>query len=286
MPTFAERFAADLEALNDLPSPSPVLVKLTSTLGRDDVELREIEALIVRDPVIAARVIQAANSAAFAGHGATSSIRNALLRLGIERVRRLALLVGLFNALPARGVPPAFWPHSLATAVCSEVILEHVATSPAAADPDVVFLAALLHDLGLLVLASHYPKDYEALREASASEGKPLIDVEVAVLGTDHATMGAQLAKQWLFPPSVCAAIRGHHRIGTVEPEHRWNTLVVHLAESLASEAKINGLDEGVTLVPDDPGLAELGITPEALPVLVVEAQQEAERAGNLLDAA
>lgn len=286
MTTFADRFAADLEALNDLPSPSPVLVKLTSTLGRGDVELREIEALIVRDPVIAARVIQAANSAAFAGHGATSSIRNALLRLGIERVRRLALLVGLFNAMPARGVPAAFWPHSLATAACSEVILAHVATSAAAADPDVVFLAALLHDLGLLVLASHYPKDYEALQEASAREGSPLIDVEVAVLGTDHATMGAQLAQQWLFPPSVCAAIRGHHRIGTVEPEHRWNTLVVHLAESLASEAKINGLDEGVTLVPDDPGLAELGIKPEALPALVAEAQQEAERAGNLLDAA
>ncbi|HYM67828.1 MAG TPA: hypothetical protein VEW68_11095 [Patescibacteria group bacterium] len=54
----------------------------------------------------------------------------------------------------------------------------------------------------------------------------------------------------------------------------------------MASEAKINGLDEGVTLVPDDPGLAELGIKPEALPALVAEAQQEAERAGNLLDAA
>ena len=286
MPTFADRFAADLEALNDLPSPSPVLVKLTSTLGRDDVELREIEALIVRDPVIAARVIQAANAAAFAGHGATSSIRNALLRLGIERVRRLALLVGLFNAMPARGVPAEFWPHSLATAVCSEVILQHVATSPAAADPDVVFLGALLHDLGLLVLASHYPKDYQALRETSVREARPLIDVEVAVLGIDHATMGAQLAKQWLFPPPVCAAIRGHHRIGTVEPEHRWNTLVVHLAESLSSQANIAGMDEGVILVPDDPGLAELCISPDALPVMVSEAQLEADRARNMLDAA
>lgn len=286
MPTFADRFAADLEALNDLPSPSPVLVQLTSTLGRDDVELREIEALIVRDPVITARVIQAANAAAFAGHGATSSIRNALLRLGIERVRRLALLVGLFNAMPARGVPAAFWPHSLATAVCSEVILQHVATSPAAGDPDVVFLGALLHDLGVLVLASHYAKDYQALREACAREAKPLIDVEVSVLGIDHATMGAQLAKQWLFPPSVCAAIHGHHRIGTVEPAYRWNTLVVHLAEALASQASINGLDEGVTLIPDDPGLAELGIKPDALPAMVAEAQQAAEQAGGVLDAA
>ena len=175
-------------------------MKLTSTLGREDVELREIEGLIVRDPVITARVIQAANSAAFAGYGATSSVHNALLRLGIERVR--------------------------------------------------------------------------------------LIDVEGAVLGIDHATIGARLAKQWLFPPSVCAAIRGHHRIGTVEPEHRWNTLVVHLAESLASQSNINGLGEGVILVPDDPGLAELGISPDVLPAMVLEAQTEVERAGSMLDAA
>ena len=164
--------------------------------------------------------------------------------------------MGLFNAMPARGVPAAFWPHSLATAVCSEVILQHVATSPAAADPDVVFLGALLHDLGLLVLASHYPNDYQAFRETSVREAKPLIDVEVAVLGIDHATMGAQLAKQWLFPPSVCAAIRGHHRIGTVEPEHRWNTLVVHLAESLSSQANIAGMDE--VLQPDRSWIAEM----------------------------
>jgi hypothetical protein len=91
---------------------------------------------------------------------------------------------------------------------------------------------------------------------------------------------------QWLFPSSACAAFRGHHRIGAVEPEDRWNTLVVHLAESLASEAKINGLDEGVTLVSDDPGLAELGIEPDALPAMVAEARQEAEPAGNLLAAA
>lgn len=110
MTTFADRFAADLEALNDLPSPSPVLVKLTSTLGRGDVELREIEALIVRDPVIAARVIQAANSAAFAGYGATSSIRNALLRLGIERVRRLALLVGSSTRCLRAGCRPRSGP--------------------------------------------------------------------------------------------------------------------------------------------------------------------------------
>ena len=77
--------------------------------------------------------------------------------------------MGLFNAMPGRGAPAAFGPHSLATAVCSEVILRHVGTASAVGDPNVIFLGALLHDLGLLVLATHYPKDCRALPEASRS---------------------------------------------------------------------------------------------------------------------
>ena len=58
----------------------------------------------------------------------------------------------------------------------------------------------------------------------------------------------------------MCAAIRGHHRIGTVEPAYRWNTLVVHLAES--------------------------SLKADALPAMVAKAQQAAEQAGSVLDAA
>lgn len=152
MATLAERIFADLETLSDLPSPSPVLVRLSSTLGRDDVDLREIEELIGQDPVLAGRLIQAANAAVFAGYGPTSSIRNALLRLGLIRVRRLALMLGLFNAMPASRTPEGFWPQSLGTAICSEVILRHVTPPKALADPDAIFLAALLNDVGLLVL--------------------------------------------------------------------------------------------------------------------------------------
>lgn len=135
MATLAERIIANLETLSDLPSPSPVLIKLSNTLGRDDVDLREIEDLIFLDPVLAGRLIQAANAAAFAGYSPTSSIRNALLRLGLVRVRRLALMLGLFNAMPANRAPEAFWPHSLGTAICSEVILRHVTPPDEGTDP-------------------------------------------------------------------------------------------------------------------------------------------------------
>jgi HD-like signal output (HDOD) protein len=285
MTSLAERINGDLETLSDLPSPSPVLVKLTATLGREDTDVREIEDLIGRDPVLAGRVIQAANAAAFAGYSATSSIHNALLRLGVTRVRRLAMLLGLFNGIPAHRVPEGFWPHSVGTAACSEVILRHTAAAPEGSDPDTIFLAALLHDLGLLVIASHYPDDYRRLCEASAREAKPIHEVEDAVLGIDHATIGARLAAQWLFPPAVCVVIGGHHRVATVPPEHRWNTLVVHLADVLHYRSLGDPTDERLTVKPDVAALTELGIKPSALPTLALEAQLEAQRAVEVLRA-
>jgi HD-like signal output (HDOD) protein len=283
MATLAERIFGDLETLNDLPSPSPVLVRLSSTLGRADIDLREIEELIGQDPVLAGRLIQAANAAVFAGYGPTSSIRNALLRLGLIRVRRLALMLGLFNAMLASRTPEGFWPQSLGTAVCSEVILRHVTPPKALADPDAIFLAALLHDMGLLVLSSHYRKEDLELLDVASREGKTLDDVEDAVLGIDHGLIGARLAIQWSLPPVVCAAIRGHRRTDQVLPEHRWNTLVVHLADALCRETGIAGMNEAPGLRRDDPALAELGIAPALLPTLTEEARVEVRRATDAL---
>jgi HD-like signal output (HDOD) protein len=70
-----------------------------------------------------------------------------------------------------------------------------------------VFIAGLLHDLGLLVLATHYPREYRAIREAAAEENKPLDDVEDAVMEIDHGMIGEILAAHRMLPRPACAAI-------------------------------------------------------------------------------
>jgi HD-like signal output (HDOD) protein len=137
--------------------------------------------------------------------------------------------------------------------------------------------------MGLLVLSSHYRKEYLELLDVASREGKALDDVEDAVLGIDHGLIGAQLAIQWSLPPVVCAAIRGHHRTDQVLPEHRWNTLVVHLADALCRETGIARMNEAPGLRRDDPALAELGIAPALLPTLIEEARVEVRRATDAL---
>ena len=146
-----------------------------------------------------------------------------------------------------------------------------------------MFIAGLLHDLGLLVLATHYSREYRAIREAAAEEDKPLDEVEDAVMGIDHGMIGEILAAHWMLPRPTCAAIRAHHRIDLAGPDYRQNALIVHLAEAACGHAQLADIGEGVILRPDDPAVVELGIGPESLAVIFAEAQVQAERAAELI---
>src|SRR5207249_10681609 len=103
MLTLTERFVADIEGLSDLPSLSPVLAHLIATLGRVGASVAEVAAIIRQDPVIAARVLRTATTAAYIGRSLVSSIRDVLLRLGLARIRRLPLVSRLFDDVALRG---------------------------------------------------------------------------------------------------------------------------------------------------------------------------------------
>src|SRR5947199_120907 len=195
MPPLTERFVADIEGLSDLPSLSPVLAHLIATLDREDASVAEVAAIIRQDPVIAARVLRAANSAAYIGRSSVSSIRDALLRLSLARIRRLALVASLYDAVPVRGTQASraiFWQHSLAVAHCSEIIARH-AIVPADLNPESVFLSGLLHDLGLLVLESHYPREASAVKRHAEAKGMPICLAEFEIFQTDHGESAAGL---------------------------------------------------------------------------------------------
>jgi len=288
MPTLTERFVADIEGLSDLPSLSPVLAHLIATLGREDASVADVAAIIRQDPVIAARVLRAANSAAYIGRSPVSSIRDALLRLGLARIRRLALVASLYDAVPVRGTRAAreiFWRHSLAVAHGSEIIARHAIAAPDDLDPESIFLAGLLHDLGLLVLESHYPKEASAVKSYAEAKGVALCLAELEVLQTDHGELGALLATHWTMPESIASAIRVHHRFELAPAEYRWNAAVIHLADTLVSQEEIADLNEGSSVVFESSAVEALGLFPETVMQITEETRAEARKAAVVLNA-
>jgi putative nucleotidyltransferase with HDIG domain len=279
MPARAGRIGEDLQLLAKLPPLSPVVAQLTATLSADEVDFRDVERIIRRDPVIAARVIGAANAAAYAGHAPTSSIHAAIMRLGVLAVRRLAFLLSLYSAIP---VPPAerktFWHHSLAVAHAADVITRHVPTWSAGPNMEQAFLAALLHDLGLLAISRHYPKENAEIMARAREDRIARWQVEREVLGIDHAELGGRLAGHWAFPDAITTVITYHHDFNAAPPAYRWLAAVVALADALCNEDESASMGEGSYAGTIEETIALLRLPPDVLGRIVDETRVDATR--------
>jgi HD-like signal output (HDOD) protein len=289
MPLLADRFARDLEGLNDLPSMPPAVMRLVAAVESPDVSLPEVGEIIRTDPALAAQILRVANSAAYAGRAPAATIREALLRLGLREVRRLAVVLSLYNAAGKQVKVvdhDTFWQHSLGVASAAEIIARR-ARAPGRSglgpnECESLFLAGLFHDLGLLALASHYPVEYESVRRLIGASDVTFCAAEMELLLTDHGELGAQLAAHWRLPPPAVGAIRAHHRPALAPPELRLPVLVLRAAESVCQRAGIADLNEG-SVVPLEDGVDELGLELEAIDAIVKETRVETARAAAML---
>lgn len=279
-----ERFALDIDGLTDLPALSPVVAQLLATLGRDDAGVAEIGEIIRQEPVLTVKVLRAANSAFYAGRAPATSIRDALLRLGLVTVRRLTMVMSLYNALPVRGtriIQRHFWQHSLAVAQAAAVIGHHSETRPDGVDNEVIFLAGLLHDIGLLVLASHYPKEFDAAALVAKRDKIGFAEAELVALGTDHGELGGILTAHWGLPEVIAGPLSAHHHVEIPESEHQWSARVISLADLVCTSAG-HGLAEHVSAEPD---WEAAGIPLDDADKVMSAIQAELERAGATLAA-
>jgi putative nucleotidyltransferase with HDIG domain len=273
------RIGDDLTRLAKLPPLSPLVAQLTATLSGDEVDFRDVEGIIRRDPVIAARVIGAANSVAYAGHSPTISIHAAIMRLGVLEVRRLAFMLSLFNAVPGTpGERQIFWRHSLAVAHAADVITRHVPPRSTGSRPEQAFLAALLHDLGLLALGHHHAREDEMILARAAETGMARWQIERELLGVDHAEIGARLAAHWAFPETITSIIAFHHDYAAAPPQGRWLAAVIALADALCNEDESLSMCEGAHVGTIEETIALLGLPPDALGRIADETRADSAR--------
>ncbi len=283
VPLDPNRLREDLPLLADLPAFPPVLAQLSATLGREDVGLADVEDIIHRDPVIAARLVSAANAVIYADHAPVTSVRGALLRLGLVRVRRLAMLISLYNAVPRRdALGDRFWRHSLAVAHAVEALGQFTPTGTETTER--ITLGALLHDIGILVVATHYPKAHAAVAAAMTEHSMGWCEAEAAVLGMDHGEVGACLGEHWGLTPAVLSAIRYHHRAAAAPVAERGIASLLRLAEAVSNGDPMSSLGEGGELQADDPALAEIGITADRLASALAQAKGAARSGASLLE--
>jgi len=232
-PLTRERLLRQADALEPLPATA---TRLVSLLSQTEWMLREVEEVVRLDLALTARVLRFANSAWTAHLPAVSTVRDALMRIGVGTALSLAIAEGvrpkLLKPLPAFDLQPGrLWQHAVASALATEIVTRRARTPI----PPETVTASLLHDVGKVVLDEAMDDaTLTALRTAWTSGALSRIEAERQVLGMDHGELGGYIVRHWGLSERVAAAITNHH---TPSAAHSTICDVVHLSNGIAKLA-------------------------------------------------
>jgi len=202
------KIASEIRTFPCMPATGAKMLKM---LEDPDTGVDEIEDVLRHDPGLTGNVLKLANSAYFGIPAKISSVRQAILLLGLKKLIQLVIAscvsAVMDKPVPGYDMPPGdLWRHSIAVSIAAEALVKDKKNIGS----EDIFTPALLHDIGKLILG-HFIKDEVEDIEKIASEGVPYVVAENMVLGTDHSQVGAQVLTHWSFPRDVIEAVRWHH---------------------------------------------------------------------------
>jgi putative nucleotidyltransferase with HDIG domain len=220
-----------VKRLGNLPAVPVILRTLTRALSTpaSEIDVNQVVEEISYDKSLTAQCLHLANSALFRQRGDVATVREAVLALGLWRIRDLAFscsLPLLFVNSSSRIKKEDLWRHALGTALISAKLGEELRVCR----HDLIYLCGLLHDIGLLVNGLLFPEDFRGVLEEAAEEKASLEEVEQRLLGFTHAESGRILAELWKLPLGIAEVIEHHHHPARAKPLNE-DTILVHAAD-------------------------------------------------------
>jgi HD-like signal output (HDOD) protein len=246
-----------LDQMPTLPiSLLPLLRYMEQPLDR--LEVQQVVDLISQDKSLAAQCLHMANSPLFGRWQAVESIRDAVVALGLQRMRDIATSCSVLKLLPKEKTnvdPVVFWEHSLGCALVSRQFAQRIGF----ANPGKAYLGGLLHDIGIVAHLWILPNEFQAAMALAQSQHIPLHEAEMSTLGIAHSETGRLVAERWRLSPDLVEVVGSHHN-PLAAGSHRDLVALVSLSDLLC---RMSGLGYGFTEdrqvnFEDEPGLGLL----------------------------
>ncbi len=290
METRTRYFVTDLvDEVGSLPSLAAQVVSLTSD---PDCDLAALTKLILSDNVLSLRFLALANSAAVARGQEVRDLRGALVRLGIRRVRNVALLMGMHDMVPrARTDLPldltGHWQHGLAVACCAEGLARRRGdTSADGPAPDDAWLVGILHGLGITALTQRTGAEYASVLELARRKRLPLAQAELALLDFHHGELAARILREWNLPRLFCDAVEFYAEdfaADELAPATARLIAVLRSAIGLARAIGYGVCGDGDPVRPLADLASDLGLDPPALTELAAHVDREVQAMSDLI---
>jgi putative nucleotidyltransferase with HDIG domain len=278
-----EKLRHIMTQVKSFPGMPATAARLMPLLQNPDSSASKIEEILKYDPGLTANILKLTNSAYFGLPSRVSSVRQAIMLLGWKRLLQLVMTMCM-SALMKKPVPGydlprgELWRHSVAVSVAADLLVKSLSIS----DADEVFTAALLHDIGKLILGDYVQEDLEKI-EGMVTKGISFEVAEYVVLGTNHATIGARILQNWSLPQELVNAVSWHH-----DPEscdhYCLLSDVVHVANIVGRRVGFGKGRDGQALEPSLEVAERLGINQNHIDTLAEQTLQEVGRLAEILN--
>lgn len=227
--------------IRDLPALPAIVQDLLKNVGPDDIDINVITRKVSLDQALAAKTLRFANSSFYGLQTKVTTIQQAITLIGVDAVRHVVTATALTGYFPSNNCAGfdfvSLWRHAIATAVCARLLARHLHVNQ-----DYAFTAGLMHDIGRLVLATYFRREYEAVIVYRNLHDCQWLDAEQEILGIDHVMAGEALAAHWNFSDSIRHAIAGHHK-PEEQKEHSLAS-IVHVANAIVHALDLSGLED------------------------------------------
>ncbi len=248
--------------LASLVSPPDVCIRIDELLRSATASAKDFADVIAFDPNLTARLLKVVNSPFYGFTRRVDTVSRAIAIVGMRELQSLVIAVSAvrsFSRISNRIINmETFWRHGVVCALTAKGLAEHCNVL----HPERLFVAGLLHDIGILVLFHRLPKLMQELLLVADGSEEVLDRAERETLGFTHADVGGQLLRLWNVPEALQAAVARHHHREMGRSE-RLEVLIVRGADVLSNRCEIGALFEN----PD----AEVAAEPELWAALQIE---------------
>ncbi|HBS28037.1 MAG TPA: hypothetical protein DEB06_00980 [Phycisphaerales bacterium] len=267
-----------------------ITLKIVELVEDPTSTAQDLHQVIANDPALCSRILKVVNSSFYGLPGQIGSINRAIVLLGLNAVKNIAISASLAKLFKGGQLCPAFsakdlWAHSVHTAAAAKIIADQAKLGL----PDEAFLAGLMHDIGVMVeLQVNRNGLIEVMNNLKVSkEGVPslaMLDLEQKAFGATHQEFGKALSEKWKFPKVFAAVTGNHHAPHDAPSEARTLVSVVYVADRLAGELT-GGYRLDLPSLDIDPSISEsLKLTDKALAEIRENLAQQSAEVESLLN--
>ena len=241
----------EIEKVNEIVTLPTILTEIMGELNKDEAVTFKITRMVETDAALTSSILRVVNSPFYGLRHEVANVGNAITLLGHSEISRI--LITFFMKQQFRKLSrhqesylERLWSHSLNTAALATLISREFNIGLHGEE----YTAALLHDIGKIVLIQQFAPEFDSITETMKQSGRADVDVEKEILGMSHDEIGGMLGDRWRLPPELVEVLKFHHSPGNAT-HYGELTTIVRFADLMAETLDF-GIGEGKTLVPDN----------------------------------